>query len=102
MLIIPVQPAPAQQLAVTLAGQPCILDLYQKRVGLFLDLYVNDALIVGGVLCLNKGAMVINAYLGFAGELVFIDQQGNEDPVYTGLGSRWPLFYLEPADFFRS
>ena len=91
---IPINAVPSQALKVVLGGQICTINIYQKSTGLFLDLYVNDALIIGGALCLNGVNIVRDAYLGFVGDLVFSDTQGADAPVYTGLGSRWLLFYL--------
>jgi hypothetical protein len=42
--------------------------------------------------------MVRETYLGFIGDLSFTDTQGTSDPVYTGLGSRFVLLYLEASD----
>ena len=62
---------------------------------MFLDLYINDALTLAGVPCMNAVGIVRNTYLGFAGELVFLDTQGTADPYYDGLGSRWVLGWVE-------
>lgn len=98
MLTIPIQPVPAQTLTVTIANQNCRINLSQKSTGLFMDVYVNDALIIGGVMCLNANVIVRDAYLGFIGDLAIFDTQGSNDPVSTGLGSRYILVYLEAAD----
>jgi hypothetical protein len=92
--VIPLTASPNQTVDVTLAGQYCRINIYQKSVGLFLDLYVNDTLIIGGVLCLNRVKIVRDIYLGFIGELAFIDTQGNDDPNTTGLGTRFILAYI--------
>ena len=68
------------------------------RIGMFCDLLVNDTLIIGGVICENANVIVRDAYLGFVGDIAFFDTQGTSDPSYTGLGSRWILVYLAPAD----
>lgn len=93
--IIPTLATPSQTLSVRLAGQACRLHVYQKTTGLYVDLYVNDALLIGGVVARNGVRIVRDAYLGFVGDLAFADTQGNEDPDYTGLGSRWVLAYVE-------
>lgn len=98
MQIIPTQAVPSQTLTATLAGQSCKINVYAKSTGLFLDIYVNDALIIGGVICLNGVKIVRDTYLGFIGDLAFFDTQGTDDPVSTGLGSRYELIYLEVAD----
>ena len=95
MLIIPLNPVPSQTLSVTLAGQACTINVYQKSTGLFLDLYVSDVLIIGGVICRNCDAIVRDDYLGFVGDLYFTDTQGVSDPYYTDLGSRYVLAYME-------
>lgn len=97
---IPLVPVPSQKLAVTLGSQACIVKVYQKSTGLFLDLYIGETLIIGGVICQNANRIVRDAYLGFVGDLAFFDTQGDqfgapEDPIYTGLGGRWVLNYLE-------
>lgn len=102
MLIIPVQAVKNQNVGVSLSQQPVKLDIYQKSTGLFVDILLNDAGVLYGVLALSGVRMVRDAYLGFPGDLVFIDTQppptGAQDPDYTSLGTRWVLFYLEPAD----
>jgi len=101
MLIIPTVVAPSQTLFTVLTSQACRINLYQKPLGLFLDLHVNDALRLGGALCLNGTLIVRDAYLGFIGDLIFFDLQGQADPIYSGLGSRWWFYYVEPFDVIR-
>lgn len=98
MQTIPLKPLPNQTLTIGLAGQTVKLRVYQKFYGLFVDVYVNDVLIIGGVLALNQNKIIRDSYLGFIGDLGFIDNQGNNDPVYTGLGSRFTFVYLEASD----
>jgi hypothetical protein len=69
-----------------------------KRPALFLDLAVNDRLILAGALCLEWTRLVRDAYFGFVGDLAFKDMQGSADPVSSGLGSRWFLFYMFPQE----
>ena len=54
---------------------------------------------IGGVICQHTNLIVRNAYFGFIGDLAFLDQQGADDPVWTGLGTRWVLGYIEPDQF---
>lgn len=97
-VVIPLLATPSQFLNVQLGDQLCSIKVYARRYGMFLDLYVNDVLIIGGVLCLNLVKIVRSAYLGFAGDLVFNDTQGNSDPTYLGLGDRYVLLWLEPDE----
>lgn len=104
MLIVPLQPVAAQTLSITLGNQPCQISVLQKSTGLYLDLYVNNALIIGGVICLNGVRIVRDAYLGFLGDLFFSDtfatptQEGIDPVGGPGLGSRWLLMYLAASE----
>lgn len=98
MLVVPTQAIPNQNIQVQLGDQACTLDIYQQAYGLFVDVTVNDDPIILGVLAENLNRIVRSAYLGFVGDFVFVDLQGGTDPVYTGLGDRYELVYLEAAD----
>jgi hypothetical protein len=98
MLAIPLQPVPSQNFKVPLNGQYCEINLYTRSTGLFIDLYANGQTIVTGVICLNQTLIVRDAYLGFIGDLAFLDTVSETDPVYTGLGSQYQLLYLLPSE----
>lgn len=99
MQIVPIQAAKSQSFAVLLANQNCRIDIYQKSTGLFLNLYVGGSLIIGGVICLNLVRIVRSLYLGFVGDLAFYDtQSGTADPIYTDLGTRFVLLYIEASE----
>jgi hypothetical protein len=98
MLVVPVQPVPNQTLSILLANQLCRLTLRTRWFGLFMDVSVNDAPIVQGVICQNWNRIVRSAYLGFVGDFAFWDTQGSADPTFSGLGLRFLLFYLEKSD----
>lgn len=98
MQIIPLQPVPNQITSVILGDQICRIKVTQQISGIYCDLYVEDFLIIGGVLCLNLNRIVRSEYLGFQGELFFMDNQGEDDPIYTGLGGRFSLMYLSPEE----
>lgn len=96
--IVPLQPVPNQTLQCQLGGQACVLNVYQTAFALFVNLWVGNRLVQAGVIALNQVRIVRSSYLGFSGDLAFVDQQGDEDPVYTGLGGRFQLLYFEPQD----
>jgi hypothetical protein len=98
MLIVPLQALPNQTLQVQLANQPVVLNVYQFSCGLFIDVLLGPILVIGGVICQNRNRIVRSEYLGFVGDFIFLDTQGNDDPVYTGAGTRFVLIYLEEAD----
>lgn len=103
---------PAQTFQVVLNGQNCSFSLY-TRTGydfndvtlnttddsLYMDLSVNGVSITASAICLNEKRLLINRrYLGFDGDLMFVDTQGSEDPQYFGLGSRWQLVYATSTE----
>ena len=98
MQIIPLQSDPSQILVVTLNNQNCSINVYQRLFGLFLDLYQDGSLVIGGQICQNLNRIVRSEYLGFQGDLAFIDTQGADDPIYSGLGAQFQLLYLSPYD----
>jgi hypothetical protein len=93
-VLIPLSPVPSQTLAVTLGNQSCTIKVYTRTTGLYLDLYMSDVVICTGVACLDRNIIVRAAYLGFQGELMFIDAQGASDPTYEELGARYNLVWL--------
>ncbi len=98
MKIVPLSSVPSQTLNVILSGQNCTLTVFQKSTGVFVDVSVNNAPIVQGVIGLDRVKIVRYAYHGFIGDLAFIDTQGTSDPDYTGFGTRFFLMYLEASD----
>lgn len=98
MKTVPVSALPAQSFSVVLGEQACAIRLTQKTTGLFMDLSVAGTEVVTGAICRDMVGVVRQAYLGFKGDLVFMDTQGSADPEYTGLGTRFVLMYLETSD----
>jgi hypothetical protein len=90
---IPVQAVPSQTFTVQLGNQSCHITIYQKRTGLYLDLFADGAPIGVGILCHDRVWLIRDAYLGFVGDLAFIDTQGTDDPDYTSLGTRFVLVW---------
>jgi hypothetical protein len=99
MMTVPLQPIPSQQINVLLNNQPTTLNVYAKAFGLFMDVYLNQTLVIAGVICLNLNVIIRDAYLGYLGDFAFYDTTGNgNDPTYTGLGTTYQLYYFAPAD----
>ncbi len=98
MLIVPLQAIPNQTVTTTLDGQVTQINVYQTYNGLFTDIYLENTLIIGGVICENQNRIIRSVYLGYSGDFAFIDTQGSNDPDYTGLGSRYFLTYLTAAE----
>lgn len=101
MQVIPLQNVPNQTLTVQLDGQNTKIVLYQKNTGLYMDLFLDGGttLVVCGVLCGDVELLVMDAYLGFVGDLMFNDTFANSNPFWTGLGIRYQLLYIESSDF---
>jgi len=98
MQTVPLQAMPSQSVSVQLGDQSCQIEISQKGGNLFANISVDNALIIGGVIGRNRVRMVRDVYLGFVGDLIFLDTQGSDDPQYAGLGDRYLLMYLEAAD----
>ena len=99
MLTVPLQPIPAQVCKVVLGGQNCQINVYQKSQGLFVDVAVDTTEIAAARIARDIDPIVSRTYSGFIGNLLFIDTQGNSDPTYAGLGSRFVLLYLTDAEY---
>lgn len=112
MKVVPLAAQPSQNLQIVLAQQNCQITVRNfsgydltdptystPKVYLGFDLVVNGNPITSTALCLNQKRMLINRqYLGVVGDFMFIDTQGDMDPEYSGLGTRYFLLYLEAAD----
>ena len=95
---IPLQPTPSQQVTTLVGGQYVQIDVMQKSTGLFANIYRDNAIVIAGVICQDRNPLVRSAYLGFVGDLMFVDTDGFSDPTYDGLGSRYMLVYLSPSE----
>lgn len=99
MQTIPLQPVPTQATKVVLGGQNVQLLIYQKPQGVFVDINTDGVDIVVGVVARDAVPLMCRDYLGFIGNLLFVDTQGNSDPSYDGLGSRFSLVYLTAEEY---
>lgn len=98
MQTIPIQPIPSQTVKALLSGQNCQINIMCKDQGCFVDVLIDNQPIVSSVIARDVVPIVCREYAGFAGNLIFVDTQGNNDPQYSGLGSRWNLVYLTEAE----
>ncbi len=101
MMIVPTSPVtyvPAQ-ISVTLAEQPCVITIMADEEGrVFLSLSVNGTSLADTMLCMDRRRLINHAYLGFTGNLAFVDMQGTADPDASELGDRYKLVYLEDGE----
>jgi len=99
MLQVPLAAVPSQQLSITLDGQNCLIAVYQKTTGLYFDMQFNGVPFTSTVRCLNRARLCEDRqYLGFVGDFLFFDTQGDSDPTFDGLDGRYMLVYLQAAD----
>lgn len=99
MLTIPLTPVASQTFAVTLAGQPAQIELRTIGALLYFSLTVSGSPIVTTRVCRNKQRLLADAkYRGFVGDFSFVDTEGDTDPVFTGLGSRYLLVYFNAGE----
>ena len=93
MIRIPLQPVPAQSLKIKLGGQNCEIRVYYRFGSTYIDLTVGGAVVCTGAICRDRQGVVQIAQNAFTGNLLFVDMLGNSDPLYTGFGDRWRLFF---------
>jgi len=87
-----------QTITTILADQPCRMRFVQRESGIYIDLYKNDIPVLMGVPCLYATKIVRYSYLGFVGDLFFLDIEGEDNPYWDGLGDRFRFYYLEESD----
>lgn len=112
MLIVPIAAIESQTLQFTVAGQNCQMSVYTNdgydltdvtlstpQSYLAADFAYNGIQVTNTQNCLNLKRLLVNRqYLGFVGDFMFVDTQGDLDPQFAGLGTRYILVYLEASD----
>lgn len=93
----------SQTVTINLNNQACLIEL--RTMGLDPDAHLYFSLTLAGApvvttrVCRNVQRLLADAqYRGFQGDFMFIDTQGDTDPVYTGFGSRYVLVYIPPEE----
>lgn len=98
MIRVPLIALPDQRLQIILGNQDVTLRVYTRDNRLYTDLGVAGAMIWRGFIARNLLPCKLYPYLPFAGQLVFVDMQGLDDPRWQGLGTRWVCMYLTDAE----
>lgn len=102
MYKVSLQSVPSQKIKTVLNNQIVNINVYQLRYGLYVDVYVDNTLVIGAVACKNLNRIIRSDYLnesvGFKGDFTFYDTHGVNDPTYDKLGSRYLLLYLTQED----
>lgn len=95
MILVPLAAVPSQTLSIRLGGQPCQITVRTLGSLLYFSLLINDEPIVLSRVCRNRQRLLLDArYQNFVGDFMFVDTFEDEQPVYTGLGTRWFFYYL--------
>ena len=100
---IPLGAVAGQTFSINLGNQACLIELRTLGLGvdahLYFSLTVSGSPIVTTRVCRNRQRLLLDAqYRGFQGDFMFIDTQGDTDPAYTGLGTRYVLVYILQAE----
>jgi len=99
MIRIPLAAVPLQTLAIVVAAQACQIALRQNGANMYFDLTVNNVTIVLSRIVRNKQLLLLDTqYRGFIGDFVFNDTQGDTQPEFSGLDTRYRLYYVETTD----
>lgn len=93
--LIPIEQIPNQTLWIDLNNQSCEIHIYERYGYTFMDITVDDEVVIQGQLCLNNTDIIQYNHLKFNGQLKFVDTQGNNDPYYTGFNERYALVYVQ-------
>lgn len=84
---IPLSPTPNQSLSFTLGGSNYDITLESRLDNLFATVTKDGEYLVCNRICRNM------TYI--CQWLIFADTVGNTDPVYTGLGSRYRMVWID-------
>lgn len=92
--IVPTQAIPNQRFQIVLAGQNCIIHLYQKGKFMYIDLNCNGRDIRQGAVCLPNISLMNYPTPYFSGVLFFTDNTDHDQPpYYKELGTRFFLCF---------
>jgi hypothetical protein len=98
-VLIPVAAVPTQTLSIVLENQNCEITLQLFGTSLYFSLTADAVPIVKTRIARNKIRFLLDAvYKPFVGDFVFVDTQGDTDPQYAGLGTRYLLVYMTEAE----
>ena len=95
---IPISPIPAQTFKIKLSDQNCVIRIYYRFGSTYMDLIVNGTVVCTGAICRDRQNIVQIANNAFVGQLLFVDMLGASDPLYSGFGERWRLFFKAASE----
>ncbi|OBX10418.1 hypothetical protein QV09_05580 [Gallibacterium salpingitidis] len=97
---IPLASTPNQELTVNVGGQNIGITLNTRLNNeLYISVTADDKQIINNRICRNKTKLINAEYQDINGELVFLDSQGNSDPNWKELNSRYLLYWVDKDEF---
>ena len=88
--VIPLRAVPKQSLVARPGGNVYAIDIVTRRSKLYITVRVN------GDTTARERALL--SFAPIEGDLMLVDNAGNDDPTYQQLGQRFLLTYWPPAD----
>lgn len=90
---IPLKPVPSQQVVCEVGGRQVTILLRQMGGRQYFSASQNGQALCQNVLMVDRTYLINAPYLGFSGDFLSVDTQGNDSPIFTGWGSRFLLCY---------
>lgn len=96
---VPLSADANQTTTVSLGGQSANIAVRLIGTSLYFSLLNGTVPVVTTRICRNMQRLLLDAkYQPFVGDFFFEDTQGDTDPQYLGLNTRYILWYLEASD----
>lgn len=93
--LVPTRPVPSQRLFTTVGGQGVTITLRQMGGYQYFNLEINGKKLCDSVLITDRTLLLRAPYLGFSGDFLSVDTQGEDFPAFTGWGNRFLLMWTD-------
>ena len=95
MKTIPIEKQPNQRFTVRINDKNVQIELITRGLFMYANISVENEPLFSGVICLNGVNIIRYPNKKLNCKIFFKDTQGEEDPVWLGLGDRWVLIVEE-------
>lgn len=92
--IVPLESIVRQEFYAILGGQNFTLRIVSQGERTYLDAKIGDDYVIRGALCHDRVSLRQFRTRKMEGDFYFVDILGNENPYYTGFGSRFYLVWV--------
>jgi hypothetical protein len=92
---IPLSAIPFQRVSLVIGSQSVEIEVRQMGSSVFTSAVVDGVQITRSTRAVNGGELFPWTFPDKPAEIKWVDTQGDADPQYEGLGSRWLLVYEE-------